>query len=385
MRYRILFAASLVVLAGCSTPETREPARSPLQTVSFRQDKGPLTKEVADSVAQAFTRAGANQDELVKGFDLLPPKQWPGMAHLVIAMPDHDLQSLKGQFLADNVALAYKAWEKSPWRAQVSEAQFFQYILPYASLNERRDPWRESFYERFREKAWAFNDPIDAAKWLNANFNDSFGVTYHATKRPKPDQSPFESIEAKYASCTGLSILLTDACRAVGIPARIVGVPKWKGIEGNHNWVEVWGGPAAAEGKTVVRSWHAVGEAGGDPRDLNWVHDRCRQHTDPDIPESRVYAAVHRPAELYFPLVWDESLKYVQAVNVTRFYLTPVEVELKPGTREAEVKWGGERIVTAVGMGVGAAPIKAPLAKGETFEVIEVDAKGVRTTRTITP
>ena len=42
------------------------------------------------------------------------------------------------------------------------------------------------------------------------------GVSYHATKRPRPDQSPFESIACGgHASCTGLSTMLVDACRAV--------------------------------------------------------------------------------------------------------------------------------------------------------------------------
>ena len=42
-------------------------------------------------------------------------------------------------------------------------------------------------------------------------------VRYHARKRPKPDQSPYESIDAGFASCTGLSVLLIDACRSVGV------------------------------------------------------------------------------------------------------------------------------------------------------------------------
>ena len=38
--------------------------------------------------------------------------------------------------------------------------------------------------------------------------------------RKRNNQSPQESIEQGKATCTGLSIILVDACRAVGIPAR---------------------------------------------------------------------------------------------------------------------------------------------------------------------
>ena len=54
-------------------------------------------------------------------------------------------------------------------------------------------------------------------------------VKYHATKRLKPDQSPSESMKIGYASCSGLSIILVDACRAVGVPARVVGTPLRRG------------------------------------------------------------------------------------------------------------------------------------------------------------
>ena len=41
------------------------------------------------------------------------------------------------------------------------------------------------------------------------------------------------------ATCTGLSIMLVEACRAVGIPARVAGIASWPGRGGNHTWVEV--------------------------------------------------------------------------------------------------------------------------------------------------
>ena len=56
---------------------------------------------------------------------------------------------------------------------------------------------------------------------------------------------PMSTITFGFASCTGVSILYTDALRAVGVPARLVGTPAWNGeVEnGNHNWVEVYTGP----------------------------------------------------------------------------------------------------------------------------------------------
>lgn len=356
---------------GCGTVETA--------------DNDPMERVAAEHLS---ARAGKNFDAIEAGTHAKDHEIRRANIEMLRTMPDADLQTLDRAFLLENTEYAERAWKGAPWGSKLAPATFNQYVLPYASLNERRDRWRKDFYERFRGKAWEFSNPLDAAKWLNSDFKKTFGVEFHATKRPKPDQSPYESMEAHYASCTGMSILLTDACRAVGVPARIVGVPKWKGIEGNHNWVEVWGPTKqeAKEGGTTVWTWHAVGEAGGDPRDLNWVHDRCREHTDAEIPESMVYAAVHRPhppGDAYFPLVWDESYRWVPALNVTRFYKTPAPTPytLAPGAKCYRVEWNGE--IVAVAEGVGA--VTLPLAKGEAFWIVRVEADGKESSTRLVP
>lgn len=348
------------------------------------RDNSPHLARSARLAPEDLSRAGKNGASLDGMIGDIPGDAGLATARMLATMPDGDLQQLSAGMLRENTEYAERAWRNAPWGSRIDQAMFAQYLLPYASLNERRDRWRRDFYDRFHGKAWSFENPLDAAKWLNSDFKGTFGVEFHATKRPKPDQSPYESMEAHYASCTGMSVLLTDACRAVGVPARIVGVPKWKGIEGNHNWVEVWG--PVKQGGATVWSWHAVGEAGGDPRDLNWVHDRCRESTDPEIPESMVYAAVHRPKPpggMHFPLVWDESYAWVPALNVTRFYKTPAAVPftLTPGVRCYRVEWNGETVAVAEGAG----QVTLPLAKGEAFWVVRVQADGQESSSRLTP
>lgn len=68
------------------------------------------------------------------------------------------------------------------------------------------------------------------------------------------------------ASCTGLSVLLVDACRAVGVPARLAGTPLWTNRSGNHSWVEIWDG-----------KWHYTGAAEpvGGKLDQAWFTARA--------------------------------------------------------------------------------------------------------------
>ena len=62
------------------------------------------------------------------------------MAFLVENMPAEDLKSLSATFLLENLNLAYDTWEKSPWHASVAKELFLNDVLPYACLNEPRDP-----------------------------------------------------------------------------------------------------------------------------------------------------------------------------------------------------------------------------------------------------
>jgi hypothetical protein len=131
----------------------------------------------------------------------------------------------------------------------------------------------------------------------------------HPTKRQKPDQRPSESIAIGFASCTGLSILIADALRAAGIPARLAGAPRWTDESGNHTWVEVWD-----------NGWHHIEAASPGPYDEAWFNEKAAV-ARPDDSLYRIYAASFKRKGLSFPLIWDLSIDYVAALNVTERYL----------------------------------------------------------------
>src|SRR5207249_10681198 len=135
------------------------------------------------------------------------------------------------------------------WHGNVTKEMFFNDVLPYACLNEARDPWRAKLREVCEPIVVGCKAPGQAAHLLNQKIFPLLKVRY-STERKRPDQSPIETIQSGVATCTGLAILLVDACRAVGIPARVVGTPLWSNLRGNHTWVEVWDG-----------DWHFAGAA----------------------------------------------------------------------------------------------------------------------------
>lgn len=271
------------------------------------------------TVMNAIKKAGANSEEIKKCFEKVstgaPKKE---LSFLIANMPEHDLQTLSSEFIMANIKLACEARKKAPWGANIPEDIFLNDVLPYCVLNEKRDSVRKKFFELFHKKAWEFKTPGEAAVYLNNTVFKKINVKYHPTKRKKPHQSSAESIKIGFASCTGLSIILVDACRAVGIPARIAGIPAWKDKKGNaqglhagnHNWVEIWD-----NGK-----WHHLGAS--EPSKLNktWFTAKTATASDKEKWYHKIYGSSYKKTGIHFPMVWDLSDKSVPAIDVNEYY-----------------------------------------------------------------
>lgn len=337
-------------------------------------------------IANAIATAGENAAQIQKALDQVPSQQRRGMEFLVEHMPERDLKSLSADFLLQNVEAAYQARETAAWK--VPDDIFLNNVLPYASINETRDNFRKQFHDRFASLVKDAKSPGEAAATLNNKIFKELNVKY-SRKRRRADQGPFESIESGLASCTGLSVLLIDACRSVGVPARFVGTPLWSDGSGNHSWVEVWDD-----------GWHFTGaaEPTGMELDKGWFIARSSK-AQRDNPKHAIYAVSYQKTPIHFPLVWDRSIKYVHAVNVTDRYVNQAK-DLPPNHTLAMFQIygiGGERCCTPItikdqnGKVVFTGKTKdesfdgndhaaVPLKLGESFDVIFGNQKAKITT-----
>ncbi len=295
---------------------------------------GTVTRgEVSDQELEAaLAKAGANRPEIAAALDRFEGSQRKAMRFLVAYMPEHDLKSLKTQFLVDNLTFAYTAWEDAPWKDAVPEEVFFNNVLPYANINERRDNWRKKFFEQFKPLVKEAKSPGEAAAILNQKVFPLLKVKY-STMRRRADQGPFETMDSGLASCTGLSVLLIDACRSIGVPARFAGTPLWSDKSGNHSWVEVWDD-----------GWHFTGaaEPSGDKLDRVWFLGRASK-AQRNHPFHAIYAVSYKKTPQPFPMVWAPESNFVSAVNVTDRYTRAAE-KLPEG-------WGRFMFEATVGQG----------------------------------
>jgi hypothetical protein len=258
-------------------------------------------------------------------------------------MPARDRATLDSDFLLENLELAFAAREKFPWAKALPERVFFNDVLPYAALDEPRDPWRADFFKLASDIVRDCTNATDAAQALNREFFQRVKVHYNLARK-RPNQSPAESIEQGKATCSGLSIILVDACRAAGVPARIAGVPQWIQKDGNHTWVEIWDG-----------DWFFTGSDEYNPQGLNhtwFMHDAALTSRSTNL-WNQIYATSWRPTGDYYRLMWDSNSCDIHGINVSARYaaLEPNPVAGAPVTHvRLREQTDGERLLADVEM-----------------------------------
>lgn len=237
------------------------------------------------------------------------------IAYLFAFMPKYDLDTLPIAIIRKNIDYTFMARTDFQWAGELPLEIFYNDVLPYASMDETRENWREPFYKMLKPIVKDCKDVRAAIDTINKSIKNLTRVEYN-TKRKKPNQSPAESMAIGMASCSGLSILLTNSLRAVGIPSRIAGTPLWMAKDGNHNWCEVW----------IDGEWYCI-EYYPAPLNSGWILPKCAEFEGQNDPMHQVYATSFSPQSSkqseagHFPMVWSIDDKSIHGENVTQRYI----------------------------------------------------------------
>lgn len=283
----------------CLTILSSVPAATVRQR-DFRHRDLPLGKALLSkrsSSAMSLTAVGA-QDWLAQ--------------HSHRSAPPQDYQQRNAEF-------AMRARHELPAAASVSEELFLQEVLPYQHFDEPVDDWRPAFFEKLTSVPGVRNAATikELAETVIPLAFTHLGnqVTFMSNMTPQVMAPISETLHAGHASCTGLSILVANALRSVGVPARVAGIAEWNRPDGgNHNWVEVWTGNAwqfldAAPTSKVTwdQAWFA--QDGTVQRSLaQGIHG--------------VYSPVwdSSQADANYTVTWREPAVMMPAVDRTAFY-----------------------------------------------------------------
>ncbi|XP_066915543.1 uncharacterized protein [Clytia hemisphaerica] len=148
-------------------------------------------------------------------------------------MPDFDKPNnatlFDGGIVEPTVNISLMARQIYPWAGSVPLDVYFDYVLPYANVNEARTNWRQILWDKLSPLAAQYFE--FRRKYIRSNIYEIMAlfVNKQAWKElaPKGKESivfkssqtpliydPMSTMLFGYASCTGISILYIDAMRA---------------------------------------------------------------------------------------------------------------------------------------------------------------------------
>ncbi|MFR4045320.1 MAG: transglutaminase domain-containing protein [Odoribacter splanchnicus] len=252
---------------------------------------------------QALVKAGDNATELTAALKNAPDNQKEGMAFLIAYMPERDLKELTADFLLENTAYAYQAREKYVWAREIPDTVFLNDVLPYVSLNETREGWRKEFYERFG-KYVQHCKTILKPSIRSTGMSDEVLVDYN-TKREN-------RIRVRSNPCGSIWLVpiidLADGCfPGCRIPSRWPVLP-----------IGTTNGAIITDRGLGRRKLVFYGILFSGQLNNAWFFADAESGKNDQ--QKAIYASSFKPTGTYFPLVWDENIRYVPAANVTDFY-----------------------------------------------------------------
>ena len=160
-----------------------------------------------------------------------------------------DLETIKADFLIDQIEYAFKAWRELPWAKTVTYENFKNYVLPYRGSNEPLEPWREYFFDKYHGIDTMMTDPydlIEAARIINKDVRSYFGFNERYYLHPT-DQGLSEMLANGLGRCEDMTNLAIYAMRANGLAVTSDYTPYWANTGNNHAWNAI----ADAEGNVV--------------------------------------------------------------------------------------------------------------------------------------
>lgn len=148
--------------------------------------------------------------------------------------PIYDAQTIKADYLIENIDYAFKAWGL-PWARHLSFEEFCEHILPYRVSNEALAPWRKAIFENADFSIFqGIDDPVEVCKIVNEGLSKKFYFNELFYQYPRA-LNYFEILKIKSGSCREQSNLAQFTMRALGVPVTNDFIYKWADNPAGHD------------------------------------------------------------------------------------------------------------------------------------------------------
>ncbi|NJB82055.1 transglutaminase-like domain-containing protein [Wenyingzhuangia aestuarii] len=166
------------------------------------------------------------------------------------------------ELLIKNIDLAFDVWKNNPWSKSYDFKTFCEYILPYRSLVEPLEDWREEYQflsTRHITNVADIENPVEVATQVILGLKDYRFLGNRPD--PIPILSPKQLLFRRSGACPDLANLALLACRSIGLATTFDFTPQYGASSNRHFWNTI----IDKNGKHIPFNGNAYGNNGGLP------------------------------------------------------------------------------------------------------------------------
>jgi phosphohistidine swiveling domain-containing protein len=155
-----------------------------------------------------------------------------GLGELIVR---DDVKHIAGDYLINNIDLAFKVWEEQPWGKHIPFDAFCENILPYRVSTEPLENWRAKALASFADVNRSFGEQPDISAVEACEKVNKLLPTFRLDKDFIPMSYSMLGATTRN-TCEGITSYALFVMRALGIPVTQDYTPKYPYIKSGHSW-----------------------------------------------------------------------------------------------------------------------------------------------------
>ncbi|GAB1857034.1 transglutaminase-like domain-containing protein [Flavobacteriaceae bacterium MHTCC 0001] len=185
---------------------------------------------------------------------------------------EKDVEVITSKMLIKNIDHAFEAWKNNPWSKSYNFNVFCDYILPYRSLIEPLNEWREECGFLVQRAGRNLEDETDPVEVCTNVMNALKGFTFRYSKSPIP--APLlgtqQLLFRREGSCPELANLAVLASRAIGLAVTYDFTPHYAASSNRHFWNTI----IDKNGEAIPFNGSSASDGSGTPNHYDTNHKR---------------------------------------------------------------------------------------------------------------
>ncbi len=228
---------------------------------------------------------------------------------------EKDIEVITSKMLIKNIDHAFNVWKNNAWSQSYAFNTFCNYILPYRSLIEPLEEWRDECSFLVQHAGRNLEDDTDPVEVCTNVMNALKGFTFRYTKSPIP--APLlgtqQLLFRREGSCPELANLAVLASRAMGLAVTYDFTPHYAASSNRHFWNTI----IDKNGETIPFNGSSASDGSGTPYHYDTNHKRmAKVFRKTYAIQNNALASQVKKEHIPYSFLWSSNI-----IDVTKEYV----------------------------------------------------------------